>query len=170
MRPDYLRWLTALAALTLAACDGDASAVPAREHASTPAIQQTVEYEPDAREAPTPRIDGKPMWSSNAKYSAEENAAYHFERNGADFEARTVDAFVRKAHAFVNDPPRGALTMTRANGDRLVYDEKTNTFAVATRDGAPRTMFKPDDGLEYWERQKERESGQASRKPANDRG
>ncbi len=167
MRSAYLSWLAALA---LVACDGDAAAIPARDHSATPAIQQTVEIEPDVAERPAPRVDGKPMWSSNAKYTAQENAAYHFERNGADFEAKTVDAFVRKAHAFVNDPPKKALTMTRANGDRLVYDPESNTFAVATRDGAPRTMFKPEDGLAYWERQKERESDQASRKPANDRG
>lgn len=170
MKPDYLRWLVALGALTLAACDGDASAVPARDHSTTPTIQQTVEIDPEASETPAPRVNGKPMWSSNAKYSAQENAAYHFERNGADFGAKDVDAFVEKAHAFVNDPPKGALTMTRANGDRLVYDEKSNTFAVATKDGAPRTMFKPDDGIAYWERQKEREGEQASRRPSNDRG
>lgn len=170
MKPAYLNWLAALSALALVACDGDAAAVPARDHSATPAIQQTVEYEPDVREAPAPRIDGKPMWSSNSKYSAQENAAYHFERNGADFGAESVDDFVRKAHAFVGDPPREALTLTRANGDRLIYDPDSNTFAVATKDGAPRTMFKPDDGMAYWEKQKDREAKQASRKSDDDRG
>lgn len=170
MKPSDLSLLAALAALTVTACERGVAAIPARDHSATPAVEQTVEYEPDAREAPTPRIGGKPMWSSNAKYSAEENATYHFERNGAEFGAKDVDAFVRQAHDFVTDPPRGALTLTRANGDRLIYDEKSNTFAVATKDGAPRTMFKPDDGLAYWEKQKEREAKQASRKSGDDRG
>ena len=169
MKPDHLRWLAALSgALALVACDGGASAVPARDHsAAAPVLQQTVEVEPDV---PAPRIDGRPMWSSNANYSAQENAAYHFERDGAEFGAATLDAFIRKAHAFVNEPPEGALTLTRANGDRLVYDPAANVFAVATKDGAPRTMFKPDDGMAYWERQKEREAKQASRGPREDRG
>ena len=34
----------------------------------------------------------------------------------------------------------------RANGDALLYDAKSNTFAVVTKAGAPRTMFKPRDG------------------------
>ena len=75
MKPDHLHWLAALSAFALVACDGGASAVPARDHTATPVIQQTVEIEPDA---PAPLVDGKPMWSSNAKYSAEENARYHF--------------------------------------------------------------------------------------------
>ena len=165
MKPDHLRWLAALGALALVSCDGGASAVPARDHSAAPVLQQTVEVEPEA-----PRVDGRPMWSSNAKYSAQENAAYHFERDGEAFGAATLDAFVRKAHAFVNEPPEGALTLTRANGDRLVYDPAANIFAVATRDGAPRTMFKPDDGLAYWERQKDREAKQATRKADHDRG
>ena len=168
MKPDHLHWLAALSAFALVACDGGASAVPARDHsAAAPVLQQTVEVEPDA---PAPRVDGRPMWSSNAKYSAQENATYHFERDGAEFGAATLDAFVRQAHAFVNEPPKGALTLTRANGDRLVYDPDANVFAVATKEGAPRTMFKPDDGMAYWEKQKDREAEQATRGSRDDRG
>ena len=36
------------------------------------------------------------------------------------------------------------------------YDAKANVFAVVTKDGAPRTMFKPRDGAAYWDQQKER--------------
>jgi hypothetical protein len=39
-----------------------------------------------------------------------------------------------------------------------MYDPKGNVFAVASKAGAPRTMFKPDDGMAYWEEQKARES------------
>ncbi len=60
-----------------------------------------------------------------------------------------------KAHAFVDAPPKGVLTLTRANGDRLMYDPKGNVFAVADKDGAPRTLFKPRDGHAYWEQQKQ---------------
>lgn len=153
----------ALAAL-IAGCDAGPSARPARDHspeavaaaaaaARDSASRDTVEK----ASAPTPKFEGRPLWSANSKYSAEENAEYHFKRNGEEFDVKTVDAFVAKAHAFVNEPPKGAKTMTRKNGDRLIYDPKSNTFAVATKEGAPRTMFHPDNGADYWQAQVERE-------------
>jgi hypothetical protein len=77
---------------------------------------------------------------------------------GEAFGARDVDDFVRKAHAFVGDPPKGTLCLSRANGDVLLYDPKANVFAVATKAGAPRTMFKPTEGMAYWDEQKAREA------------
>jgi pyocin large subunit-like protein len=105
------------------------------------------------------------MWSPSRRYSAEENAQRAFERNGEAFSASSIDQYVKKAHAFVDHPPAGTLTLTRANGDTLFYDPKANVFAVANKDGAPRTMFKPDEGRAYWDKQKDRESQrQASRR------
>jgi pyocin large subunit-like protein len=102
--------------------------------------------------------DGKPVWAPSRRSSAEEGAQRAFERNGEAFGARSLDQFVSKAHAFVGHPPKGTLTLTRKNGDTLYYDPKGNVFAVANKDGAPRTMFKPDDGMAYWEKQKDREA------------
>ena len=101
--------------------------------------------------------DGKPVWAAAKRFSAEEGAQRQFERDGATFDAKTVDQYVKKAHAFVGHPPKGTLTLTRKNGDILYYDPKGNIFAVASKEGAPRTMFKPDDGMTYWEKQKDRE-------------
>ena len=117
--------------------------------------------------------DGKPMWAPSRRSSADDGAQRAFERNGQVFEAKSVDQFVRKAHAFVGHPPKGTLTITRKNGDTLFYDPKANTFAVANKDGAPRTMFKPDDGMAYWEKQKDREArsqtaGSGRRKSSDD--
>jgi pyocin large subunit-like protein len=102
--------------------------------------------------------DGKPMWAPSRRNSAEDGAQRAFERNGATFGAKSLDQFVKRAHDFVGHPPKGTLTLTRANGDTLFYDPKANIFAVANKDGAPRTMFMPDDGMAYWEKQKDRES------------
>jgi pyocin large subunit-like protein len=108
--------------------------------------------------------DGKPVWAPSKRFTAEEGAERQFERDGQTFDAKTVDQFVKKAHAFVGHPPKGTLTLTRKNGDTLYYDPKDNVFAVASKEGAPRTMFKPDDGMAYWEKQKDREErSQASR-------
>jgi hypothetical protein len=106
---------------------------------------------------------GGGMWTSNRKYSARQNADYHFKRDGRDFGARNADDYVRMAHAFIASPPRGTLKLTRRNGDRLFYDPAGNTFVVADKKGQPRTMFNPRDGMAYWEKQKEREANRGSR-------
>lgn len=164
-------WLAAaaLAALALGACDNGPSAVAPQQAAGTRMAEAPGATVPsqmdgssgarvDRRDEPVKLVDGRPMWSASRRYSAEENAQRAFTRNGEAFGATTVDDFVRKAHAFVEKPPRGTLTLTRANGDILFYDPKGNVFAVASRAGAPRTMFKPDDGMAYWEEQKAREA------------
>lgn len=120
----------------------------------------------DHRKDEVKLVEGKPMWAASKRFSAEENVQRAFERNGDAFGARSIDQFVKKAHAFVDHPPAGTQTLTRANGDTLFYDPKGNVFAVADKAGAPRAMFKPDDGTAYWDKQKDRESQrkQASRR------
>lgn len=100
--------------------------------------------------------DGKPEWASNRQSSGEENAQKQFDRNGKDFGAASVEDYMAKAHAFVGSPPKGVLSLSRPNGDVLYYDPKSNVFAVADRQGAPRAMFKPRDGMSYWTQQKDR--------------
>lgn len=114
------------------------------------------------RDEPVRELDGRPIWSTSRRGTAEENAQRAFDRNGEAFGARDLDDFVRKAHAFIEKPPAGTQRLTRANGDVLLYDAKSNVFAVATKDGAPRTMFKPDEGAAYWDQQKARQARQAS--------
>lgn len=153
--------------LMLSACDNGPSAVqPAQAPAGAPSAdaagQDAVARAPgpDARSgrSPVPQVDGRPMWSETQRYTAQENAERAYARNGETFGAASLDDFVRKAHAFVNSPPAGAETLRRGNGDTLIYDPQANIFAVATAQGAPRTMFKPDNGRAYWEEQKTREA------------
>ena len=172
-----MHWTKSAAALAallaLAACDNGPSAVAKQEPVAEPAVSAAPEgpaSADDPRTAPIPKVDGKPMWSANRRYTATENAARHFARNGEAFGASDVDDYVKKAHAFVSDPPRGAETLSRPNGDLLIYDAKSNVFAVATAEGAPRTMFKPDDGRAYWDRQKEREGRRAANDNDGDNG
>ena len=62
------------------------------------------------------------------------------------------------AHGFVHAPPPGVETLKRRNGDTLFYDARRNVFAVMTKQGAPRIVFRPRDGAGYWEQQKEIEA------------
>jgi len=158
----------AAAALALAACDAGPAAVSKAPQASAPgaAPAQTGAQvaSADPRDAPAPlATDGKPMWAANRKHTAEENADYQFNKNGKDFGASSEAQYVANAHAFVDAPPTGVKRIARSNGDALLYDAKTNTFAVVTRAGAPRTMFKPRDGAAYWDQQVAREQARNSK-------
>ncbi|EJL33599.1 hypothetical protein PMI01_02103 [Caulobacter sp. AP07] len=165
-------------ALAVAACDGGASAVKAPKAGDVASVEPASDRDApsfesrttrsDPRDAPVPKVAGKPMWAANRTRTAEENAQRGFERYGSEFAAADVDDYVRKAHAFVAHPPSEAETLTRPNGDTLIYDPKGNVFAVVTKAGAPRTMFKPDDGATYWSQQKTRESRRTT--ASRDRG
>ena len=150
--------LAGAAALLLSACGPQA----AEPEAKAPAAEAASENA-SAAEVETPTVDGKPIWSANRELTAEENAQKAFDRNGETFGAKDLDSFVQKAHDFTSSPPKGAETLKRGNGDTLIYDAGSNTFAVVTKDGAPRTMFKPDDGPAYWAEQKSREASRAAK-------
>lgn len=153
-------------ALALAACDGKPSAVATRDQGSGGAMGAhgyggSGGGSRDPRDAPVAQINGKPMWAANRKHTAEENAEYQFTKNGGDFGAKSETDYVSKAHDFVDHPPHSAETIDRSNGDRLIYDPGGNVFAVVSRAGAPRTMFKPRGGANYWTQQKDREAKRA---------
>ena len=162
-------WVVTLAAAALlAGCDNGPSAVAGKQaagaqmaYAERPGVdvrRSERSDEVDHRQDPVKLVDGKPVWAASRRYSAEDSAQRAFDRNGEAFGAKSLDDYVRKARAFVDHPPKGAETLTRANGDTLVYDAKANVFAVADKAGSPRTMFKPDDGAAYWQEQKDREA------------
>lgn len=112
----------------------------------------------DPRDEAVPLVNGKPMWAANRRHTAQENADYQFGKNGKDFGAATETDYVQKAHAFIDAPPSDVQKVERSNGDVLLYDPKSNTFAVEARSGAPRTLFKPRDGAAYWRQQVARQS------------
>jgi hypothetical protein len=164
MRKAPLWALAGAAAMLLGACDNGPSAVATKQAAGS---QMASAEAPaalgegavvDHRKDPVKLVDGKPVWAASRRYSAEESAQHAYDRNGEAFGARSFEDYVRKARAFVEQPPKGVETLKRANGDTLFYDAKANVFAVADKAGAPRTMFKPDDGAAYWQEQKDREA------------
>jgi pyocin large subunit-like protein len=168
------------AAFGLTACDNGPSAVRTRDRSET---AQRYEAASAAREddsgdhAYHPRtarhsaeaaaqdddLGGGLRWAANSRHSADDNAHYQFDKRGGDFGVQDFKAFVTKADAFVAHPPEGVLKLERSNGDVLLYDPKSNVFAVADKTGAPRTMFKPSDGLAYWDEQKSKEAGRKHR-------
>jgi pyocin large subunit-like protein len=175
--------LTATAALAavfaITACDGGPASKPSRdqvdagsasapkagrtETASADSPDRTETPKVDPRTQPPPMLDGKPMWAANRKLTAEEAAERQFTRHGQDFAARSVEDYARKAQAFVSNPPKGAEVVEVRRG-KIMYDAKSNTFAAATKDGVPRTMFKPEEGAAYWEKAKTQPEGGGRRR------
>ena len=109
--------------MVLAGCDRGPASIPARDHGASLGAAPTAASSgsdradadlrvatttDDPRAAPVPLVHGKPMWAANWRHTAEENARYQFARDGADFDARDVDDYVAKVHAFIDTPPREA--------------------------------------------------------------
>ena len=97
-------------------------------------------------------------WTNGKSGTSNSNLATHWEKHSAEFpELQSANDYYRATLNFTNDPPVNTLTKTASNGDRLFYNPSTNTFAVTTKEGLPRTMFKPSPSehgfstnLEFW--------------------
>jgi len=150
---DMNRAAAALALLALAACGNGGSAVETRDRAADGAeavLTSAAGASAQAAEAPK----AKPVLTANRRETVDAKTARLFERNGADFGAASAADYLDKVRAFTERPPAGTERVERPNGDVLLYQASTNTFAVVSREGVAKTMFKPRDGAAYWVEQK----------------
>lgn len=102
------------------------------------------------------RIDGikyPDIWTQGRFQDSIISALDHYQRHGRQFGASGAIEYVDMTYDFVRNPPVGAIKKLRSNGDILIYHPGTNTFATVNSDGIARTMFKPDEGIDYWNRQ-----------------
>lgn len=78
----------------------------------------------------------------------------HYEKHGAEFGDITQEEYLDLANELINAAGDNILHKTeKEDGDFLYYDTETNEFLVLSTDGYIRTFFKPNAGLDYWERQ-----------------
>ena len=80
----------------------------------------------------------------------------HFNKHAGEWGAGnlTKEAYLKRAQDILGREPGGEiLGHTRANGDILRYNTRTNELAVGAQDGTIRTLFRPKDGLDYWNKQ-----------------
>lgn len=148
--------MAAMAVLVLAGCERS-SAVQTRDRDAEPQGVQAVADLSAPADAANAETDAAPApITANRRETVDAKIERLYRRNGADFGARSAEDYLAKVRAFTGNPPRDAETARRPNGDTLIYQASTNTFAVVARNGAPRTMFKPDDGAAYWAEQKAR--------------
>ncbi|WP_292024543.1 MULTISPECIES: S-type pyocin family protein [unclassified Brevundimonas] len=138
--------------LVVGACDRS-SAVETRDRsteAKPVALADTAGSVAEMGSAP----EVKPVLTANRRETVDAKITRLYDRNGADFGARSAEDYLAKVTAFTTKPPRDVETVKRPNGDTLIYQASTNTFAVVARNGTPRTMFKPTTGATYWDEQK----------------
>jgi hypothetical protein len=153
-------WAGSLAAaavvMVLSGCGNGDSAVETRDRsAESPQALLTSGAAPETA-ASTISTEAAPVLTANRRETVDAKTARLFERNGADFDAPTPEAYLAKVQAFTQRPPSGTERVERPNGDVLLYQASTNTFAVVSREGVAKTMFKPRDGGAYWAEQKAR--------------
>lgn len=84
-------------------------------------------------------------------FRTQEQFDQHYQKHGSEFGSITQAAYLALANEVISDPD--SLRKQEADGDSLFYDEDDNEFAVLSSDGYIRTLFRPDDGIEYWNRQ-----------------
>lgn len=157
--------------LAMSGCDNGPSAVSTRDRADGTGVALTAAALGGPAEAAVGEAGApaeKLAVTANRRETASVKIARLYERNGAAFGARSAEDYAARMKGFLDNPPAGVDTVKRPNGDTLYYHASTNTFAVVSRDGTPRTMFKPDDGPTYWAQQKERAPtfGTAKTEPA----
>ena len=71
----------------------------------------------------------------------------------------TKEQYAQRAHGLVKSPVSdNVLGYKTSGGDVVRFDESTNDFVKGSKNGI-RTMFKPEEGTKYFERQMLRDGG-----------
>lgn len=88
------------------------------------------------------------IWTATANKTSAQNAYRHYKDHHADFpDVQNALQYVQKATDWLHNPPPEADFCFRPNGDFVVFDETTDYFGVMTKDGVPRTFYKPNPAV-----------------------
>ena len=97
----------------------------------------------------------KPEWESTEFRN--EKARKKHEKHLAEYGSISFDEYLRLARELMSEDPSDDVDVFVNNaGYEYRYRKSTNDFAISG-DGYIITMFKPEDGEEYWRKEKERE-------------
>lgn len=105
----------------------------------------------------------KKVWTSTSQKTSLQNARGHWLEHKSKFKNITFNQYTKKAKYFIDNPPKGTLKKFRAETQKgkttfkkIFYNVKSNTFAVSTKKGIPKTFFKPNNpnqGKRYYLKQ-----------------
>ena len=77
----------------------------------------------------------------------------HYKKHSAEFGDITQAEYLTLANELIRSGSANVLHKTESDGDKLYFDKETGYFAVLSKDGYIRTLFVPDSGIKYWEKQ-----------------
>jgi hypothetical protein len=91
-------------------------------------------------------------------FASRQKLVDHYKKHGREFDAITMEQYLRKAQELRDRPAGGAiLESVRPEGVVTRYDRETGDFLAFNRDGIIRTYFRPTDGEAYYRRQLRRQ-------------
>lgn len=76
----------------------------------------------------------------------------HFEKHGSEFGYKTKEEYLKGANEVINSST-SKHKIEAEDGDEIYYDEDKNEIVFVSTDGYIRTYFKPNDGINYYNRQ-----------------
>lgn len=119
---------------------------PATEpNASSETTQETSETDTQAAQSSS-------VSTPQYKFRNSELLNEHFEKHGKEMGFATAEDYQAAASAVVTSA--NALHKLEAeDGDDVYYIESSNDFVIVSTDGYIRTYFRPDNGIEYYNRQ-----------------
>lgn len=86
------------------------------------------------------------------EFRDERSLQEHYDKHGAEFGYNSPEEYLEGANNVIC--AEGVLHKLEAeDGDDVYYLERTNEFVIISTKGYIRTYFKPDDGINYYNRQ-----------------
>ena len=76
----------------------------------------------------------------------------HYEKHGKEMGFSSPEAYLARANEVVKDPA-SLHKLEAEDGDHVYYLEATNDLVIVSTDGYIRTYFRPNDGIDYFNRQ-----------------
>lgn len=76
----------------------------------------------------------------------------HFEKHGIEMGYKDSWEYLEAANNVIEDAS-SLHKLEQEDGDDVYYLESTNDFVIVSTDGFIRTYFRPEDGIEYYNRQ-----------------
>ena len=87
-------------------------------------------------------------------FRTQEQYDSHFNKHGKEFGEITKEEYLKKANDLIYNPSDTILHKTEAeDGDYIFYDTLNNEILFLSPDGYIRTYFRPDKGIEYYNKQ-----------------
>ena len=109
-------------------------------------------YTDDAQNIESVNPENRETQSPTLKFKNEKQLKEHYEKHGKNMGFKSAEEYEAAAAAVVMN--KTALhKIEKEDGDDVYYLKSTNEFVIVSTDGYIRTYFKPDSGIDYYNRQ-----------------